>query len=388
MPTPGSVAIAAFLAVVLAGRWWLVNELNSDRLLNRAFSWNLVGMLVWGVTGWLGRGGLGEQLYLAVAVLGVANIYGLARLLHGADPARVWARQRKYDAVAAAASGATVLGILGLLGDRTALLLGMLWAASNIVLGGSAVLVARGSWREMRTRSRTPRERLAYAILFAVCVYSAAAAPVGVLAVLGLIEVSGVLGGARTGDVSNTWAHTAFLTLGVLTAVLAIPLVRALAARTGWDSTGRDCRRLHPLWSDLTAAVPEVVLAPDTQHPDPELRLYRMTVEIWDALMRLKPYASEHNGTGDAWHVAQALHAKVSGAPPAAAHPDTSGHPPTDHATELRHLFDLARAWPEARASLSTAAAAPQRRSRPWRRATRRPRRTGCAVPRTDQRGR
>ncbi|MEV0252298.1 MAB_1171c family putative transporter [Nocardia sp. NPDC050712] len=360
MQTPISLAITVFLAVVMAGRWVLVNELTSDRLLNRAFGWNLGGMVVWGVVAAAGSITLGERLYLAVAVLGVANIFGLARLLDGADPEGVWSRQRRYDAIAVTVSVVTVLCLLVLPADRRDFVLGILWATSNLALGVATLLVARVAFREVRTRSRTTRQRLAYGLLFGVCVYSAVAAPIGALGVLGLLDVAGVVGGQRPGEISDTWVGSSFLTLGAITGVLAIPLVRAVLIRTGWDSAGRGCRRLHPLWSDLTAAVPEVVLAPDgAQRADSELRLYRMTVEIRDALVHLKPYApggGEQDAAGYARRIAQALHAKTIGAAPIASHPATASELPADRTAELHRLFELARAWSPARAAISTAA--------------------------------
>ncbi|MEV6273968.1 MAB_1171c family putative transporter [Nocardia sp. NPDC051832] len=349
MPTPITVAIAAFLALVLVGRWWLVNDLNTDRLLNRAFSWNLGGMLVWGIVARAGSVGLGEKLYLAIAVLGVVNIYGLGRLLDGADPAGTWTRQRRYDMVAAVASGLTVCSVLGLAGDWGNAVCGMLWAASNVVLAVAAALIARASLREVRAPSRSLRQRLAYALLFTVCLYSALAAPVGAV---------WAARGRGAGELSATWVGGSFLSLAVLVVVLAIPLVRALLTRTGWDSAGRGCRRLHPLWSDLTTAFPEVVLTPDsTRHPDSEQRLYRMTVEIRDALLQLKPFlpTDDQQAAGDAWRVAHALRAKTSGAAPVSA-TATAADPPADRAAELGRLFDLARDWPQARTALSVAA--------------------------------
>ncbi|WP_411156575.1 DUF6545 domain-containing protein [Nocardia abscessus] len=37
----------------------------------------------------------------------------------------------------------------------------------------------------------------------------------------------------------------------------------------GRDRAGRYCRRLRPLWHDLTAAVPSIVLGPDYRWPNP-----------------------------------------------------------------------------------------------------------------------
>ncbi|MEU8896809.1 MAB_1171c family putative transporter [Nocardia sp. NPDC048505] len=351
MPTPMSIAITLFLGVVVAGRWWLVNELASDRLLNRSFSWNLGGMLLWGLVAGAGAPDLGEQLYLAVAVLGVSNIFGLATLLAGADPGGVWTRQRRYDAVALAVSAVTVLGLVAGSDDQSARIAGTLWAVTNLVLGVAGFLVAKVAFREVRSGARTPRQRLAYGLLCAVCTYTTVAAPIGALSVLGVLDFAGVVEDQHPGQISDAWVDSSFLTLAALTAVLAIPLVRALQIRTGWDRSGRDCRRLHPLWADLTAAVPEVVLTPGVaRHPDPELRLYRMTIEIRDALVLLEPYAPADPETGVrayADRIAGAVRARAGGASPAGtrvSHATT----PADRASDLRDLVELARVWPEA----------------------------------------
>ncbi|MFC9892477.1 MAB_1171c family putative transporter [Nocardia sp. NPDC127579] len=343
MPTPLFVATAVFLAVVLAGRWWLVNELNSDRLLNRAFTWNLGGMLLWGAVAASGAEVLGHQLYLAVGVLAVANLVGVGMLFAGAEPRRVWQRQRRYDAVAALISLATLVCVLAFPDD--AQLIGILWSLGNLALGVVAGVVAVAALRDVRSRSRTTRQRLAYAALFLVCGYSAIAAPLGACGMLGIIAVPGIPGGQGPRDISGAWIGASFLTLGVITAVLTIPLARALLTRTGWDAPGRACRRLHPLWSDLTTAVPEVVLGPD-QHPDSELRLYRMTVEIRDALVRLRPYlpVAEPGASDYARQLAQAARARAAGIAPTTSLAVVE-NTRADRDTELRDLFALADVW-------------------------------------------
>jgi hypothetical protein len=114
----------------------------------------------------------------------------------------------------------------------------------------------------------------------------------------------------------------------------------------------------------LTAAVPEVVLLDDPSAPrDSASRLYRMTVEIWDALLHLKPYAPDASElgspsvTGDqvrayALRAAGAARAKRHGRAPT---PNASARGEVragkrDRRAELRFLIRLAREWPEAAA--------------------------------------
>lgn len=91
----------------------------------------------------------------------------------------------------------------------------------------------------------------------------------------------------------STKALTFFVASVCAAGVVAIPLASTLLARTGWDRTGRYCRRLQPLWRDVTAAVPEIVLElPRDRHGrvQPATRLHRMIVEIRDSLLHLKRY--------------------------------------------------------------------------------------------------
>ncbi|WP_324194026.1 DUF6545 domain-containing protein, partial [Nocardia farcinica] len=87
--------------------------------------------------------------------------------------------------------------------------------------------------------------------------------------------------------------------------------------------TSRYCRRLKPLWRDLTAAVPEIVLAlPQDRfgRVEPATRLHRMTAEIRDSLLQLKRYgAVDEPGQGAdvyARRVAAAIAAKNAGVAP------------------------------------------------------------------------
>ncbi|ELB92474.1 MAB_1171c family putative transporter [Rhodococcus opacus] len=74
----------------------------------------------------------------------------------------------------------------------------------------------------------------------------------------------------------------------VIALVLAAPLVNRLAARLGIDQSSRLVRRLMPMWRDLSVAMPMLVL---DQRPDrPDDLAQRMSIEIWDTLIRLRDY--------------------------------------------------------------------------------------------------
>ncbi|GAA1965319.1 MAB_1171c family putative transporter [Kitasatospora viridis] len=80
------------------------------------------------------------------------------------------------------------------------------------------------------------------------------------------------------------WTATALVVVGSLIPALGVAC-RGLRDRL-------IARRLHPLWAELTAAVPEVVLA-ERLGRGPRLRLHRLVIEIRDAALVLAPYAAE-----------------------------------------------------------------------------------------------
>ena len=155
--------------------------------------------------------------------------------------------------------------------------------------------------------------------------------------------------------------------------LMAIPLVSALITMAGLDRDGRTCRRLQPLWRDLTAAVPEIVLPIDSR-ADPATRLFRMTVEIRDAMLHLGSYLpaeavgptrAETNWeiTDYAIRLVRAAQARKAGLLPAV----TGSAPPLPVAAhgfdaEVAHLVDLANIWPLAN---SGADRAPRAMDRP-----------------------
>ncbi|MBF6576459.1 hypothetical protein IU415_23850 [Nocardia farcinica] len=166
---------------------------------------------------------------------------------------------------------------------------------------------------------------------------------------------------------SKGW--TFFLANVVASAAVAVPLVSTILIRTGHDRTSRYCRRLQPVWRDLTASVPEIVLAPpgDGGGVEPALRLHRMIVEIRDALLHLKPYTTARYPAGPdregmlsyAVAILAAIDQKNAGRAPQ-DEPSPGLQPvrlgPRDLTTDLNELLDLAGVWPTARhiASIET----------------------------------
>jgi hypothetical protein len=369
--------VLAGLTSVLAGRWWLLGDSVVDRLVNRALAAGICEHLLREARFeqalvWLLPGGdsdvvnLARQLSLGATVWAVSNIYGIAELWAGADPAQTWRRQRRYDLLSIVVT--VVILIAGAPARRADQLIDqalgwpavVVWVAFSLPLGATALLVGRVSVREMRAAGDTTwQERALYAVVLCTAV------GMGIVAVVYPIEtVCDVVTGRPSFDPEMHWkAWSGFLLSAVgAPAVVTVPLISTLLSRLGWDRTGRYCRRLQPMWADLAAAVPEIVLeARDRDgRTDPAIRLHRMTVEIRDSLLHLVRYSDSPDdlaATGADPHiyarrVAEAIAAKAAGRPPS-ANRITSRHQirpgARDLTAELRRLLALAEAWPHVR---------------------------------------
>ncbi|MFI9510900.1 MAB_1171c family putative transporter [Nocardia sp. NPDC052566] len=147
-------------------------------------------------------------------------------------------------------------------------------------------------------------------------------------------------------------------------AVVSIPVVAHLADRLGIDRDSRHRRRLLPLWTDLTAACPEIVYhAPSPAALGSRYLLHRTVIEIRDCLRILSRYTEQDDaGPADevmafAIRIAHACAAKSRGEPPvgsAVPLPSTA----EDVGGEIAELTALAACWTRARA-LAVAAARP-----------------------------
>ncbi|WP_040781840.1 DUF6545 domain-containing protein [Nocardia pneumoniae] len=374
IPAPIAIPLIVLVAVAAAGRLVLLHDTTVDRLLNRALLWGVATLILLerGIAPQIGS--LLHQFSMATQLMAATSLYGAARLWSGADPTTAPVRQRAYD-LAGLAGGAIILiagttarqhgRLVGQALDRpTALVALILW----VPLLATGRLAWRAAVRELRSGEPTPSERLVYGILLATMVVGS-----GGLAV-SAVQSAGP--GTFDDPALVRWAGPTFGVAALGATILAVPLVARLRARMGWDRAARYCRRLEPLWRDLTAAVPEIVLASDAPIAEADARLIRMTVEIRDALMHLRhhvPETAEH--TAYAEQILLAIETKTRGASTAAQthfrpFPDSrprelpppelskgipgrfgvhETHPVGDIDSDLRLLLALARRWPQAR---------------------------------------
>ncbi|MFE7796320.1 MAB_1171c family putative transporter [Nocardia sp. NPDC057440] len=346
-PTWLAVLTVVVVCVVTVARWRFADDSVADRLINRALSWVSLDVIVAQFGVWFGAAEMCHLIFLALCPIAVANLYGLAGMFAGADPGTARLRQRRYDAVGVLGGGAIL--VIGQPMDYTGAgfwwRAACYWAIFNVPTTVAATLLIRACIRELRGGARL-RELVAYGALLILAVgwYFAA------IRALWQIRDQVAPGGSAV-----QWGVVS-CAFGILVpGITAMPLLNGLLTRCGLDRAGRDLRRLRPLWRDLTDAVPEIAMRSEVGHvADPRAQLYRMVVEIRDALLHLRRYAppegsSEYQGAaGYARLVARAVHQKASGAAPAASGQATDlfllgGE---DLSADLGHLLALSRAWP------------------------------------------
>lgn len=388
-PIPGLIAwpVLTGMTLVLAGRWWLLRDSIPDRLINRGLAAALSEHLLreaWfeQLLSWLLPGddsdvvNIARQLSLGAIVLCISHVYGIAKLWAGADPAHTWRRQRRYYLVTVSVTA--VILIAGTPARRADQLIDqalgwpavVVWVVFSLPLGATALLLGRVSVREMRAAGDTTRqERALYTVVLGTAVGP------GIIAVVYPLGATiSVVTGQPSFDPEMHWKAWGgfFLSAVGAPAAIAVPLISTLLTKIGWDRTGRYCRRLRPMWADLAAAVPEIVLEMRRDHngrTDPAIRLHRMTVEIRDSLLHLKRYSDSPDdlaATGGDPHIharriAEAIATKAAGHPPSASRftPRHQVRPGArDLTAELRQLLTLAKAWPHVREPDTVAVAA------------------------------
>ncbi|MBF6192867.1 MAB_1171c family putative transporter [Nocardia sp. CDC186] len=343
VPAPLLLSIGVFAAVVTVGRWVLVRHTMIDRLINRIWTWELSGFLAGGIGAGLGAPVLGERLFMGCGLLAGASAIGFAMVLAGREPERARGDQRRYDTVAAIAA-VSLLAELPVHDHLDWLHWpSVVWTAGSGATAMGGILIARTCVVEMLRADLSVWERMLYGTLFALAVYWFAGS------VVGMVRTAT---GTPPTEPGARWVLVVLASFVVTTGLVTVRLVDVILARCAWDRASRRCRRLRPLWRDLTAAVPEVVLQHGPSDRDSASRLYRMSVELWDAVLHLKAYVPpDVAGERDlAVLMAHAHQVKMAGGGPSGA-ADVRLPGPVDRGSELSVLLDLARKWPSVRAA-------------------------------------
>lgn len=333
------VPILVVTTAIIGARWILLRDNMIDRLLNRALAWSVSGVFAYGGAVWLGFAELAPLAFITSGLLAMANVYALARLLDSGDTENAPRRLRTYHAVAVAASGVAIVAESpigsALSIDRIVDWSAVLWVGSDVMIAVSVVLIARACVRELRGFVGTVRERLTYTSLLLLACIS------GVLTVVAVVDI---VAGRPPAEPRAAGGVAAFVSLLLYAVLLAVPLVNVVLERLGLDRAGRDCRRLRPMWLDLTTAVPGVVLDQALPQADSLARRYRMMVEISDALLHLRKLDTESS------RVLDGALARNTPAMARTALPDIGDGPGEgQRAVELQMLLELARAWPALR---------------------------------------
>ncbi|MFD0365983.1 DUF6545 domain-containing protein [Nocardia sp. GCM10030253] len=364
VPTAPVAAITVFAILVAILRCIFVHHSATDRLINRALGLAGAGMLLRVATTGTDLTVVAAQVVAVVGFLTVASVYGVARMLDGANPRDARRRQRRYDLLALMGFVVTVLIDAAAAVHLVPAATPVRWqgfgaAISCVPLAVSGFLLMRASLREIRCTDSPPTERIAYSALICVASFWICYA---------VILLMRYRRGVAPSDSGKGWALGGFAFFAVIAALLGIPLVRMLLVRIGWDRDSRDCRRLRPLWVDLTAAVPHIALVPDNAgRRDPALRRYRMTIEIRDALLHLRrhvPDADPGDIRSRTLHIVRSAEAGIVAASATGA-ADTAA---LRRDLELRHLLEMAAQWPKAKRAILATDRAPRLSAAPGNR--------------------
>ncbi|MFC9439074.1 MAB_1171c family putative transporter [Nocardia sp. NPDC057030] len=375
--TSGPVAwsVVGYVAVIVGGRLLLIRDTLLDQVINRLFRWSLAGLLLYRCTLTPAAAALANQLALGCIVMTatyMATIAKSAEAAPDADPGVIWRYHRIRSLIALGATVTIVVAGTSARHDGRLVAMNPDWEgiATGIAFGAPllwhTVVFSRAGFRELRSGDLPVWERIVLSIIFVATAY--------IWVCEGLSISQTFTGWPALGPQLPRVAAAFTLCVLVNVTIVAVPLVRLLGTKAGLDSAARSCRRLLPLWRDLTAAVPEIVLSPSApRQADATARLLRMTVEIRDALLHLGPYLPAAPGVPRpgpvssiesdwttftyAQQLVHAAHARKHGLRPAGA--GNAAQMPwlaDDFDTELRQLLDLARVWSAAALSGSPTA--------------------------------
>ncbi|MGJ6127389.1 hypothetical protein QN239_32945 [Mycolicibacterium sp. Y3] len=314
-----------------------------------------------------------QQLSLAVMIFAAAEFMGFISLWSRLSPDQTRRRHRHHRAVATLlAIGFVLAATPARRAGRTLEEFGgwysvLAWALLTSIFIALAYKLLHMVINELLRPAAKPRERL---IALGGIAVGVAVGSTSVDAVI--LAAFEQLGWFHTIDFRlNLHGSNIFWETTAVSALAAVPAARALAARVGLDATSRHWRRLQPLRTTMTQAVPASAF--ELRNPNPRrqkssLDLHQTTIQIRDAILQLRAYFHDIP-TADADHfmhhfsipaarrepalaalqLATAVHAKSVGAQPVPV--DSSvilKSRSTNLEDETAELLRLARWWPQA----------------------------------------
>ncbi|BBB39649.1 DUF6545 domain-containing protein [Mycobacteroides abscessus] len=242
------------------------------------------------------------------------------------------------------------------------------WGLYAVLPVALAMQIISMCMREIRRPDAKQRERIVAGSAIPIAV------AIGITTTVAMfLELFEELGWAHTLDYRlTTHAYIFFWEAIGTAAVAAIPIVLAVVAYLGWDSTSRMWCRLQRIRSDMLTAVPDAgfeIAFNSCGRRKTALELHQTTVQIRDAILRLRPYYPGLGGTESAaflreysvppkqnaeavaaLQLAAAVRAKDGGVGPSTEATEIVRSRSTTLDEETRELLALSRWWPRARA--------------------------------------
>lgn len=242
------------------------------------------------------------------------------------------------------------------------------WGLYAVLPVALAMQIISMCMREIRRPDAKQRERIVAGSAIPIAV------AIGITTTVAMfLELFEELGWAHTLDYRlTTHAYIFFWEAIGTAAVAAIPIVLAVVAYLGWDSTSRMWCRLQRIRSDMLTAVSDAgfeIAFNSCGRRKTALELHQTTVQIRDAILRLRPYYPGLGGTESAaflreysvppkqnaeavaaLQLAAAVRAKEGGVGPSTEATEIVRSRSTTLDEETRELLAISRWWPRARA--------------------------------------
>lgn len=242
------------------------------------------------------------------------------------------------------------------------------WGLYAVLPVALAMQIISMCMREIRRPDAKQRERIVAGSAIPIAV------AIGITTTVAMfLELFEELGWAHTLDYRlTTHAYIFFWEAIGTAAVAAIPIVLAVVAYLGWDSTSRMWCRLQRIRSDMLTAVSDAgfeIAFNSCGRRKTALELHQTTVQIRDAILRLRPYYPGLDGTESAAFLREysvppkqnaeavaalqleaAVRAKEGGVGPSTEATEIVRSRSTTLDEETRELLALSRWWPRARA--------------------------------------